>query len=146
MALQSIDGKIIIQAFWDNIILCHGVPRRFLSDTGSSFRSNLMKEVSYIINIYKIFASSYNLQCEGFIHPTNGTLTQIIAMHVGSSQKGCNTCLKFAVYVHNTSLSETIEYTPFFLTYGHEPIKLPDVLFITGMSIRVCQSQQREND
>ena len=113
----------------------------FLRDIESNFRSNLMKEVSYIINIYKMFTSSHHLQYERFIQPTNSTSTHVIAMHVSSNQKECNTYLKFAVYVHNTSLSETAGDTPFFLSYGHEPIKLPDILFTTGMSIRVCQSQ-----
>ena len=54
------------------------------------------------------------------------------------TKKDDNTYLKFAVYLHNTSMSETAGDTPFFLIYGHEPIKLPDVLFTTGMSIRVC--------
>ena len=57
------------------------------------------------------------------------------------TKKDCNTYLKFPVYVRNTSMTETAGDTPFFLIYGHEPIKLPDVLFTTGMSIRVCQSQ-----
>ena len=39
-----------------------------------------MKEVSYIVNIYEIFTSSYHLQCDGFIQPTNGTSTQVTAM------------------------------------------------------------------
>ena len=99
--------------------------------------SKLMKEVSYIVNIYEIFTSSYLLQCEGFIQPTNGTSTQVTAMHVSSNQKDCNTYLKFAVYVHNTSMSENAGDTPFFLTYGDEPIKIPDVFFTMhqGLSI-----------
>ena len=57
------------------------------------------------------------------------------------TKKDCSTYLKFSVYLHNTGMSETAGDTPFLLIYGHEPIKLPDVLFTTGMSIRVCQSQ-----
>ena len=78
VALPSIEANIITQVFWDNAIFCHGHPRRW---------SKLMKEVSYIINICKIFTSSYRLRCEGFIQPTNGTSTQVIAMHVSSNQK-----------------------------------------------------------
>ena len=87
VALPSIEANIITQVFWDNAIFCHGHPRRLLSDRGSNFRSKLMKEVSYIINICKIFTSSYRLRCEGFIQPTNGTSTQVIAMHVSSNLK-----------------------------------------------------------
>ena len=79
-ALPSIEANIITQVFWHNAIFCHGPPRRFLSDRGSNFRSKLMKEVSYLVNIYEIFTSSYHLQCDGFIQPTNGTSTQVTAM------------------------------------------------------------------
>ena len=87
VALPSFEANIITQVFWDNAIFCHGHHRRFLSDRGSNFRSKLIEEVSYIINICKIFTSSCHLQCEGFIQPTNGTSTQVIAMHVSSNQK-----------------------------------------------------------
>ena len=87
VALPSIEENIINQVFWDNAIFCHGHPRRVLSNRGSNFRSKLMKEVSYIINVCKIFTSSYRLQCEGFIQPTNSTSTQVIAMHVNSNRK-----------------------------------------------------------
>ena len=79
-ALTSIEVNIITQVFWHNAIFCRGPPRRFLSNRGSNSRSKLMKEVSYIVNIYEIFTSSYHLQCDGFIQPTNGTSTQVTAM------------------------------------------------------------------
>ena len=80
VALPSIEANIITQVFWDNAVFCHEYPRGSLSDRGSNFRSNLMKEVSYIINIYKIFTSSYHLRYEGFVQPTSGTQTKKIAM------------------------------------------------------------------
>ena len=51
---------------------------------------------------------------------------QVIAMYVASDRKDWDTYLPSTTYAYNTSLSETTGDTPFFLTYGREPVKVPD--------------------
>ena len=54
----------------------------------------------------------------------------IIAMHVALDHNGWDTYLPSATYVYNTSLFKTKGDAPFFLTNGHEPVKLPDVALL----------------
>ena len=103
-----------------------------------------MKEVCNIINISKVFTSSYHPQCEGFIERTNGKITQIIVMFVSSNKKDSDTYLKSTVYAYNTSMSETTGNTLFFLTCGCEPIKLPDISFLPPSSLSRCVNHYRE--
>ena len=63
-----------------------------------------------------------------------------MAIYATSNQKVWDTYLNLVVYVNNISMSETTGETPLFLTYWHEPIKLPNISFITALSIKVCQS------
>ena len=48
--------------------------------------------------------------------------------------KDWDTYLSSAVYAYNISLSKTTGDTPFFLTYGREPVKLPDVALLLLMT------------
>ena len=58
---------------------------------------------------------------------------QIIIMYVASHHRNWDTYLPSATYAYNTSLSETTDDTPFFLTYGREPVKLLDVALLPPM-------------
>ena len=51
-------------------------------------------------------------------------------MYVASDHKDWDTYLPSATYAYNTNLSETTGDTPFFLTYGCEPVELPDVALV----------------
>ena len=52
---------------------------------------------------------------------------QIIAMYIALDHKDWFTYLPLATDAYYSSLSKTTGDTPFFLTYGCETVKLPDV-------------------
>ena len=79
------------------------------------------------VNINKVFTSSYHPQCDGFVEQINDVIKQIIAMYVASDHMEWDKYLPSAMYAYNTSISKTTGDTPFFLTYGREPVKLPYV-------------------
>ena len=68
-----------------------------------------------------------------------------MAKYVAADHKDWDTYLSSATFAYNTSLSETIDNTPFFLTYGHEPVKLPNVALLLPMvqSKSVVYHQER---
>ena len=58
---------------------------------------------------------------------------QIITVCVASDYKDWDTYHPSSTYAYNTSLSEETDETPFFLTYGHKPVTLPNVVLLTPM-------------
>ena len=125
-ALPSIETTIITQVFLDKIVFRHGPPHRSLTDRGTNFTSKFMTQLCNDLNINKVFTSSYHPQWDGFVERINGVIMQIIAMYVASDHKDWDTYIPSTTYAHNTSISETIGDSPFFLTYGRKPVKLPD--------------------
>ena len=125
-ALPSIETTIITQVFLDKIVFRHCPPHRSLTDRGTNFTSKLMTQLCNDLNINKVFTSSYHPQWDGFVERIYGVIMQIIAMYVASDHKDWDTYIPSATYAHNTSISETTGDTPFFLTYGRKPVKLPD--------------------
>ena len=80
-----------------------------------------------------IFTSSYHLQCDGFVECISGVIMQTITVCVASDYKDWDTYHPSSTYAYNTSLSEETDKTPFFLTYGHKPVTLPNVALLTPM-------------
>ena len=124
--LPSIETTIITQVFLDKIVFRHGPPHRSLTDRGTNFTSKFMTQLCSDLNINKVFTSSYHPQWDGFVERINGVIMQIIAMYVASDHKDWDTYIPSTTYAHNTSISETIGDSPFFLTYGRKLVKLPD--------------------
>ena len=78
-----------------------------------------MTQICNDLNIHKDFTWSYHSQCDGFVERINEVIMQIIAMYVAADHKNWDTYLPSATFAYNTSLSETTDNTPFFLTYGN---------------------------
>ncbi|UYV74973.1 hypothetical protein LAZ67_12001943 [Cordylochernes scorpioides] len=92
----------------EHIILRHGAPRFLISDRGSQFTSNLMKETN------------------GLTERLNRTLINMISMYVNTDQKNWDEILPFITHAYNTTIQETTGYSPFFLLFGREPMSLLD--------------------
>ncbi|UYV76768.1 K02A2.6-like [Cordylochernes scorpioides] len=92
----------------EHIFLRHGAPRFLISDRGSQFTSNLMKETN------------------GLTERLNRTLINMISMYVNTDQKNWDEILPFITHAYNTTIQETTGYSPFFLLFGREPMSLLD--------------------
>lgn len=53
---------------------------------------------------------------------------QVIVMHIASDIKDWDMYSPSATYAYNTCFSENTGDTPFFLTYGSEPVKLSGII------------------
>ncbi|UYV65871.1 K02A2.6-like, partial [Cordylochernes scorpioides] len=110
----------------EHIILRHGAPRFLISDRGSQFTSNLMKEVMKMCKVKHCFTTSYHPQTNGLTERLNRTLVNMISMYVNTDQKNWDEILPFITHAYNTTIQETTGYSPFFLLFGREPMSLLD--------------------
>ena len=67
-------APLIAKLLVENIVFCHGAPRRLLSDRGRNFLSQLVKEVSAILSIHREHTSGYHPHTNGLTERFNGTL------------------------------------------------------------------------
>ena len=67
-------------------------------------------------------------------------------MYVASDHKDWGMYLPWATYAYNTSISETTDDTPIFLTYGRkiEPVKLSDVALLQPLVRSISVDYHRE--
>ena len=108
-----------LMAKWFNV---HGMPRMVISDNGSGFKSNTMKDVMKILGITMHYVSPYHPQSNGACERLNGTLINMLASYTNESQNRWIHFIQQVVFAYNTSIHTTTGYTPFFLVHGREAI------------------------
>lgn len=78
-ATNAIDAKTIAKFVINNIFCRYGAPRRLLTDNGSGFTSNFMKEISKTMEISCTQATLYNSKGNGTVGRANRTIQDKIA-------------------------------------------------------------------
>ena len=58
-----------------------GIPREILSDCGSQFTSDLMKEITRLLSIKQLTTTPYHAMCNGLVEKFNGTLKSMRMTH-----------------------------------------------------------------
>ncbi|UYV64716.1 hypothetical protein LAZ67_3001742, partial [Cordylochernes scorpioides] len=125
-AVSEATVKEVSKFLVEDIFLRHGAPQYLISDRGSQFTSNLMKEVMKTCKIKHCFTTSYHPQTNGLTERLNRTLINMLSMYVNTDQKNWDKILPFITHAYNTTIQETTGYSPFFLMFGREPTSLLD--------------------
>ncbi|UYV78164.1 hypothetical protein LAZ67_16000346 [Cordylochernes scorpioides] len=125
-AVSEATVKEVSKFLVEDIFLRHGAPQYLISDRGSQFASNLMKEVMKTCKIKHCFTTSYHPQTNGLTERLNRTLINMLSMYVNTDQKNWDEILPFITHAYNTTIQETTGYSPFFLMFGREPTSLLD--------------------
>ncbi|UYV67231.1 K02A2.6-like, partial [Cordylochernes scorpioides] len=125
-AVSEATVKEVSKFLVEDIFLRHGAPQYLISDRGSQFTSNLMKEVMKMCKIKHCFTTSYHPQTNGLTGRLNRTLINMLSMYVNTDQKNWDEILPFFTHAYNTTIQETTGYSPFFLMFGREPTSLLD--------------------
>ena len=63
----------------EQVISRHGVPSQLLSDRGTVFLSNLLRELCTVMGIKKVNTTAYHPQTDGLVECFNHTLTGMLA-------------------------------------------------------------------
>ena len=73
LPLKNIDTETVAEALVD-IFSCLEIPEEILSDLGTQFVSDCMKEVGRLLSIQQLTATPYHPMCNGLTETFNGTL------------------------------------------------------------------------
>lgn len=125
---QKRSAEVVARCLVEEVFCRYGVPKRILSDRGSEFRSELIKQIHQTLHIKQLFTSSHHPQCNGKVERVNGTIKEIIATLSNEFKGQWIQSLQFAVFAYNTSVSEVTLHTPYYLLYGREALSLGDVI------------------
>ena len=77
VALSRIETERVDEALLD-VFSRVGFPTEVLSEKGSQFTSDLMKEVCKLISLKQLFTTPYNSKCNGICERMNGVLKSML--------------------------------------------------------------------
>ena len=95
-----------------------GVPTQIVTDQGTQFMSDVMKEVSRLLSIEHVTSSPYHPQCNGLVEKFNGTLKSMIKKLCTERPKDWDRYLEPALFAYREVRHETLGFSPFEMLYG----------------------------
>ncbi|KAL5020579.1 hypothetical protein ScPMuIL_003471, partial [Solemya velum] len=95
-----------------------GVPREILSDQGSQFTSDLMKEIYRLLSLKQLTSSVYHPICNGLVEKWNGTLKQILKRLCAEKPKDWDRYLSAVLFAYREVPQESLGFSPFEMLYG----------------------------
>ena len=111
--LEKIDTESIAEALI-GIFSRVGFPREILSDNGSQFVSQMMKEVTRLISVKQLFSSPYHPMANGLCEKCNGTLKKIS----NEQPKEWDRFIEPLLFAYREVPQESTGFSPFELLYG----------------------------
>ena len=94
-----------------------GVPEEVLSDLGTQFISDCMKEVSGLLSIRKLTTSPYHPACNGLVEKFNGTLKRMLRRLCHAQSRQWHRFINLFLFAYREARQEPTEFSPFELLY-----------------------------
>ncbi len=117
----------VAHAFVQSIILRHGAPLEVLTDQGTQFQSDLVQSILDILQIKRLRTSAYRPETDGLTERFNRTLCDMLASYVARDPPRWDDYLPYVTFAYNTSQQASLNETPFYLLYGHDPLGPDDL-------------------
>ena len=116
-ALKNIETVTIAEALVDMYARV-GIPSEILSDQGSQFTSDLMKEVSRLLSIKQLTSSPYHPQNNGLIERFHSTLKMMLKRMCSERPRDWDRYLSAVLFAYREAPQESLGFSPFELLYG----------------------------
>ena len=117
VALKHIDTITVAEALVE-IYSRMGVPAEVLTDCGTAFTSDLMKEVSRLLSVKQLTTTPFHPICNGLIEKFNGTLKQMLKRMCSERPRDWDRYLAPLLFAYREAPQESLGFSPFELLYG----------------------------
>ena len=115
--LKNIDTETVAKALLDMYSRV-GVPEEVLSDLGTRFTSDCMKEASRLLSTRRLTTSPYHSACNGLVGKFNGTLKQMLRRLCHEQPRQWHRFINPLLFTYREARQEATGFSPFELLYG----------------------------
>jgi len=121
-AIPNSAAESIVPFLYEDIFCRHGFPKEIISDRGTTFANELIKELCNKYQIKHHLSTPYHPQTNGLVERLNRTLCDSIGKLVQLHGKEWNEYLPSVLFAYRTMQQNSTKFTPFYLTYGRQAI------------------------
>ena len=132
--LKHAQNKKVISFLESNIFSRFGLPLEIIMDNVPTLISAKLTQFMVKLGVKHFTSSTYYPQGNGQVQSTNKILVRIIKRTIEDKPHQWNTLLTYALLADHTTTKESIDCTPFQLTYGQDDI-LPTKLGLSSLRL-----------
>ena len=97
-----------------------GIPHEILSDQGSNFMYQLLKEIYRLLHIHPIRTTPYHPQTDGLVEHFNKTLKSMFKKVASEEGQDWDTLLPYILFAYREVPQAATGFSPFELVFGRE--------------------------
>lgn len=116
--LKDCKTQTVIDAFLKNYVCYYGIPKNILTDRGTNFTSNLMKEFEKQIGITHVLTTAFHPESNGSLERSHQVLKDFLRNMCNEDKDNWDEMISFAVLNHNISNYESTQKTTYELVFG----------------------------
>ena len=116
IALPSIETERVEEALVE-IFSRVGVPDEMLTDCGSQFTPEVMKEVARLLSLQQLTTSAFDAQCNGLVERSHETLKQMLRRISAERQKDWDRYLPALLFAVREVPQDSLGFSLFKLLY-----------------------------
>ena len=120
MKLKSADD--IIHAYIKSILPRIGPSKFIITDNGTEFKNDTMREVLHRLNREHKFTMVYFAKGNCGLENPHALLKRCMSKYMDMLKEQLDKCLNLATYAFNILPSSDNSNSPYFLVYGKEPV------------------------
>ena len=117
VALPKIETERVAEALLE-VFSRVGFPKEMLSDRGTQFTSDMMKEISRLVSTKQLFTTPYNPRCNGLCERINGVLKSMLKKMCQERPKDWDRYLPAILFAYREEPQSSTGFSPFELLYG----------------------------
>ncbi|KAL8606779.1 hypothetical protein ACOMHN_049608 [Nucella lapillus] len=117
--LKNIRAETVAEAAFD-MWTRTGIPESVLTDNGSQFTGQVMKEVYRLLAIKGQYTTPYHAQCNGLVERFNGTLKRMLRSLVQDKPKQWDRWIPALLFAYREVPQSSTGFSPFELLYGRK--------------------------
>ena len=107
--------------FCNNCFSRKDLPDEILSDQGTQFTADTMREVMRLLSVSQLHSTPYHPQANGLVERFNGTLKAMLKKLMSSRPKDWDRYLTGALFAYREIPQEAAWFSPFELLWGRVP-------------------------
>ncbi|XP_068221304.1 uncharacterized protein [Palaemon carinicauda] len=125
--LKNIDSESVAEALVDMFSRV-GVPEEILSDLGTQFTSDCMKEVARLLSMRQLTTTPYHPMCNGLVEKFNGTLKQMLKKLCQEKPNQWHRYINAVLFAYREVPQESTGFSPFEILYGRSERQIKELV------------------
>lgn len=119
VAMKNIDAEHVAEHLVE-VFSRVGIPQEILTDQGSNFMSQLLKEVYNLLHVSPIRTSPYHPQTDGLVERFNQTLKTMLRKSAKEDGKDWDKLLPYILFAYREVPQSSTGFSPFELLFGRQ--------------------------